>query len=418
MEDTIRKLGQGYNYFSKLDLKSEFYQIPIKELDKPKTAFVTLFGLYQFNVLPMGLINSPPTFQKVMTNTLKSCHQFCLVYLDDIIVFSKSYEEHILHLERVFSALQARNFILNPPKCELMVPKINYLGHTISENVITPMDEKIQAILNIPEPHTLARANKFIGALSWYRKFIPNFATIAAPIHAVTNLNKKERRKFRWTSTQSTAFHQLKQLLMDKPLFLHFPIDDQPLILSTDASDFGIGGVLQQEVDGQIRNLYYHSRLMTPTERRYSPIEKEALAIYKCFTRIRPYLLGRNIIIKTDHCPLCNIMTKTVCNKRVDRIAQLIQEYNIEKVIHINGHDNCLSDYLSRYPRDLDDDDLWNIDYGLESKITRRKSLGTDTNISAAMVLRPRKSKTPSVKATTTVDAFISSDCDNILTTR
>ena len=143
MEDTIRKLGQGYNYFSKLDLKSGFYQIPIKELDKPKTAFVTPFGLYQFNVLPMGLINSLPTFQKVMTDTLKSCHQFCLVYLDDIVVFSKSYEEHILHLELVFSALQARNFILNPPKCELMVPKINYLGHTISENVITPMDEKI-----------------------------------------------------------------------------------------------------------------------------------------------------------------------------------------------------------------------------------------------------------------------------------
>ena len=204
---------------------------------------------------------------------------------------------------------------------------------------------------------------------------------------------------------------------MDKPLFLHFPIDDQPLILSTDASDFGIGGVLQQEVDGQIRNLYYYSQLMTPTERRYSPIEKEALAIYKCFTRMRPYLLSRNIIIKTDHCPLCSIITKTVRNKRVDRIAQLIQEYNIEKVIHINGHDNCLPDYLSRYSRDLDDDDLWNIDYGLESKITRRKSLPTDTNISAAMVLRPRKNKTPSVKATTTVDSFVSSDCDNILTT-
>ncbi|CAF4335019.1 unnamed protein product, partial [Rotaria sp. Silwood2] len=251
MEETLRKLGQGYKYFSKLDFKSGFYQIPINETDKEKTAFVTPFGLYQFNVLPMGLINSPPTFQKVMNNTLQSCRQFCLVYLDDIIVFSKSHEEHISHLEQVFTALQTNHFVLNPPKCELMVSKINYLGHTISEKIITPTNDKIQAILDIKEPHTLARANKFIGALSWYRKFIPNFATIAAPIHAVTNLNKNDRRKFKWTSAQSNAFHQLKQMLTTAPLFLHFPVDNQPFILTTDASDFGIGGVLQQEVNGQ-----------------------------------------------------------------------------------------------------------------------------------------------------------------------
>ncbi|CAF5092900.1 unnamed protein product, partial [Rotaria sp. Silwood1] len=143
-------------------------------------------------------------------------------------------------------------------------------------------------------------------------------------------------------------------MLTAAPLFLHFPVDDTPFILTTDASDFGLGGVLQQEVNGELRNLYYHSQLMTPCERKYSPIEKEALAIYKCFARMRPYLLGRSIIVKTDHCPLCNIMTKTVRNARVDRISQLIQEYNIEKIIHINGRDNCLPDYLSRYPREQD----------------------------------------------------------------
>ncbi|CAF1187952.1 unnamed protein product [Rotaria sordida] len=247
-----------------------------------------------------------------MTNTLQSCRQFCLVYLDDIIVFSKSYEEHINHLEQVFSALQTKYFVLNPPKCETMVPTINYLAHTISEKIITPMNEKIQAILDIKEPHTLARANKFIDTLSWYRKFLPNFATIAAPIHSVTNLNKRDRRKFKWTSEQSTAFHQLKQMLITEPLFLHFPVDNIPLILTTDASNIGIGGVLQQEVNGQLRNLYYHPQLMTPCERK-------------------SYLLGRRIIIQTDHCPLCNITKKTVGNARVDRIAQLIQEYNIEQ---------------------------------------------------------------------------------------
>ncbi|CAF3835454.1 unnamed protein product [Rotaria sordida] len=242
MEDTIRKLGEGYRYFSKLDLKSGFYQIPIREADKEKTAFTTPFGLYQFNVLPMGLKNSPPTFQKAQ------------------------------------------------------------------------------------------------------------------------------------------AFKQLKQMLTSTPLFLHYPIPDKPLILTTDASGIGIGGVLQQEVDGHLHNLYYHSQLLTSCERKYSTIEKEALAIYKCFVRMRPLLLGRQITIMTDHCPLCHIMTKTVNNVRVDRIATLIQEYNIDKVVHINGHRNCLPDYLSRYPHEPNDD-LFDIEYGLNNNITQYNNLLFDLSI-------------------------------------
>ncbi|CAF1194496.1 unnamed protein product, partial [Didymodactylos carnosus] len=335
MEDTIQKLGRGYKYFSKLDLKSGFYQIPIKEEDKEKTAFITSFGHYQFNVLPMGLRNSPPTFQKMMTNTLKSCRDFSLVYLDDIIVYSNSYEQHLNHLEKVFTALRNKNITLNPPKCELAVEKINYLGHTITYNKVTPVEDKIISILEMKEPKTLTQANKFIGALSWYRKFIPKFATLAAPIHAVTNLTKAHRRNFKWKAAQTKAFNDLKQLLISQPLFLNFPVENKPMILTTDASGIGIGGVLQQEINGQRQNLYYHSQLMTPCERRYSTIEKEALAIYKCITRMRPFLLGRSIIIMTDHCPLCNLMKKNVRNLRVDRIATLIQEYNIEQVIHI-----------------------------------------------------------------------------------
>ncbi|CAF4571802.1 unnamed protein product, partial [Rotaria magnacalcarata] len=208
MEDTVQKLGKGFSYFSKLDLKSGFYQIPIKDSDKEKTAFVTPFGLYQFNVLPMGLRNSPPTFQKVMADTLKSCREFCLVYLDDIIVFSKSFPDHLDHLRRVFLALQTKNLVLNPPKCQIAAQQIDYLGHNISKDCIKPMKDKIVAILRINEPLTLKQANRFLGALGWYRKFLPNFATIAAPIHAVTNLTKSNRRKFKWQHAQSEAFKQ------------------------------------------------------------------------------------------------------------------------------------------------------------------------------------------------------------------
>ena len=404
MEDTIRKLGQGYNYFSKLDLKSGFYQIPIHNGDKEKTAFVTPFGLYQFNVLPMGLKNSPPTFQKVMLDTLESCRSFSLVYLDDIIVFSKTFNEHLHHLERVLAALQAKALVLNPPKCVIADTTIDYLGHTISRDKITPMQDKIEAILQIKEPRSLAQANKFIGALSWYRKFIPQFATVAAPIHSVTNLTKDRRHKFKWGYAQSKAFQELKQMLVSKPLFLHYPVEDTPIILTTDASGIGIGGVLQQEVNGQIHNLYYHSQLMTPCERKYSVIEREALAIYKCFARMRTMLLGRTIILMTDHCPLCHIMEKTVRNARVDRITHLIQEYNIEKVIHIKGRENCLPDFLSRYSNDPNDD-LFDLEYGLASKSnnpptdTSKSNNLSESSISssdknphllAAMTLRPR----------------------------
>ncbi|CAF1458242.1 unnamed protein product [Rotaria sordida] len=280
------------------------------------------------------------------------------------------------------------------------------------------MKEKIEAILAIHEPRSLAQANKFIGALSWYRKFIPHFATIAAPIHAVTNLTKDRRNKFQWKYAQSKAFHDLKQMLISKPLFLHYPVNNVPLMLTTDASAIGIGGVLQQEIDGEIHNLYYHSQLMTPCERKYSAIEKEALAIYKCFARMRTFLLGRNIILRTDHCPLCHIMEKTVRNARVDRITHLIQEYNIDKVIHINGRENCLPDFLSRYSNDVCDD-LFEIDYGLESKKDHNPSLSLSAkrvassfssqhkknkNLLATMTLRSHSKQHNSIPTKATLD--------------
>ncbi|CAF4547123.1 unnamed protein product, partial [Didymodactylos carnosus] len=193
MEETIQRLGGGYLYFSKLDLKSGFFQIPIREKDRHETAFITPFGLYEFTVLAQGLKNSPPIFQHVMSKLLESCRKFSMVYLDDI--FSKSYEEHIDHLNQVLIRLDESNFQLNPPKCEVAKAQINYLGHTINKTGITPLHENIKAILELKEQWTLKQANKFIGGIAWYRKFIPKFSTVAAPIHAVTNLTKVNHHK-------------------------------------------------------------------------------------------------------------------------------------------------------------------------------------------------------------------------------
>ncbi|CAF1621435.1 unnamed protein product [Didymodactylos carnosus] len=202
--------------------------------------------------------------------------------------------------------------------------EIDYLGHRITYEGITPLPDKIKAILSLREPKTLSQANHFIGAISWYRKFIPKFAVVAAPIHGVTNLTKPNRHKFKWKREQSASFREIKKLLTEEPLFLSFPDDSQPLILTTDFSKQGISGVLQQEIDGQIRNLYYHSQMLTKHQKNYDIVAGEALAILLSFKRMRPYILGRRITIYTDHCPLCAMNTKTLKNSIANRIGILL----------------------------------------------------------------------------------------------
>ena len=367
IETTLQTLGGGYSFFSKLDLRSGFWQLPIEEKDRYKTAFVTPFGLFEWNVLPQGLRNAPPSFQRAMSNVLSSCTDFSLIYIDDIIVFSRDFNEHLLHIEQVLAALASHHLVLTPSKCEIAKQSIEYLGHVISSTRITPLPEKIKSILLLPEPKTLAQANKFIGSLSWYRKFIPQFASVAAPIHAVTNLSKANRSKFKWGDEQAQSFNNLKHLLTSSPLFLNFPDDSLPLLLSTDASIVGIGGILYQEVNDEKKILYYHSELLSSSEKRYHPIELEALAIFKCMNRMRSLLLGRTIIIYTDNCPICHMMEKKVSNKRVEKISLLLQEFNIEKIIHVRGKFNCLPDYLSRNPISPDDE-LTEAEYGLAFK--------------------------------------------------
>ena len=158
--------GGGYKFFSKLDMKTGFWRIPVKEEDKHKTAFITDEGLYEWNVLAQGLSNSPPSYQRMMTEILVPCRQFALVYIDDIVVFSRSFEEHTKHIQQLLSILSKYNFQLNPPKCKLFQRKIEYLSHVVSENGFQPNDERIRSIKNLREPSTLVEANKFLGGLS------------------------------------------------------------------------------------------------------------------------------------------------------------------------------------------------------------------------------------------------------------
>ncbi|CAF1604412.1 unnamed protein product [Rotaria magnacalcarata] len=204
-----------------------------------------------------------------MSKLMQPCRAFCHVFLDDIIICSKSFAEHIHHLKSVFETLAKEKLVFNASKCELAVQRVVLLGHKVSETSIEPTPDAIQAILDLQEPHTLKETNQFLGGIAYYRKFVPNFSHIAAPIHKVSNFIKDRRHFFKWTVKQSNAFHALKRLLTTAPLFFHFPVDGFPLHFATDANGIATGGVLFQNVNGQCHNPFHHSKVLSPVEQKY-----------------------------------------------------------------------------------------------------------------------------------------------------
>ncbi|CAF4680750.1 unnamed protein product, partial [Rotaria sp. Silwood2] len=350
-EELLQRLG-GHRFYTKLDLKSGYFQIPIHEADKEKTAFVTQDGLWEFNVLPQGIMNGPPTFQRIMHNLLGYGRwDYVMVYLDDILIFSRTFDEHKQHLNEILSLLHAANFQINPAKCSIAVPEIDFLSHTINEHLIKPNGDKIKAIIDLPTPQTLKEANEFLGKINWYRKFIPNFAVIAAPLHKVTNKTKSHRHEFTWGPNQQKAFEEFKRILTSSPLFLEYPDPSTPFILTTDASDVGIGGILRQDTPRGTKINYFKSRVLGDTERKYDTFEKEALAIYWCITELRPYLGDSNFLIETDHKPLENFHLKQINNKRVMNWLFKLQDMlpQIIAVKYRKGANNTAADYISRH---------------------------------------------------------------------
>lgn len=350
-EELLQRLG-GHHFFTKLDLKSGYFQLPIHETDKENTAFVTQDGLWEFNVLPQGIMNGPPTFQRTMHNLLGYGRwDYVIVYLDDILIFSRTLDEHTRHLDEILSLLVKANFQVNPDKCSIAVQEIDFLSHTINAHSIKPNGEKIKAIIDLPAPQTLKTANEFMGKINWYRKFIPNFASIAAPLHKVTNKTKPHRHEFTWGPDQQHSFEEFKRILTTYPLFLEYPDPSVPFILTTDASDVGIAGILRQDTSNGSKINYYKSRLLNDTERRYDTFEKEALAIYWCITELRSYIGDSSFIIETDHKPLENFHLKQINNRRVMNWLFKLQDIlpQIIAVKYRKGANNTAADYISRH---------------------------------------------------------------------
>ena len=343
IDDILASLD-GSKYFTSLDLKSGYWQIAMDEESKEKTAFTCFAGLYSFNSMPFGCVNAPAIFSELMNEVLRGIlHKFTVVYLDDILVYSKTFEEHIEHIEAVLSRLRNAGLKLKMSKCDFLKREVNYLGHVVSPNGIKPDPTKVEALQQLEPPTDVRGIRSFIGMTGYYRRFIPNYAKIAKPLTELT----KKNRIFCWTEECQNSFETLRQALMEAPI-LAFPDISKPYKLYTDACGYAIGGVLVQETDMGERVIQYLSHQLNETQQRWPIIEKEAYAIVYCVQKFRPYLLGSKFTIMTDHKPLQHLFTSEMKNAKIQRWAILLDEYGGD-VSYIRGSQNVVADALSRF---------------------------------------------------------------------
>jgi len=292
IDDILDQLS-GNNWFSILDLKSGYWQIKICARDKEKTAFSIGNGLWQFTVMPFDLCNAPATFERLMEKVLhKLLSKICLVYLDDVIIFGRSFDEMVENLKEVFLRLRAANLKINPKKCVLFSKSVKYLGHVISAEGVATDPEKVVAVRDWPTPHNKKQLRSFLGFSSYYRKFVKGFSTIAKPLYALT----ENQTKYLWDEKCQNAFDNLKRLLTSTSI-LSFPKGYGEFVLDTDASNIGVGAVLSQVQEGEERVIAYFSRVLSKTERNYCVTRRELLAIVNSVKFFHHYLYGRKFLI-------------------------------------------------------------------------------------------------------------------------
>ena len=295
--------------------------------------------------MPFGLTNAPATFQRAMDTILAGLKwNVCLVYLDDIIVFSKSFEEHLTHLQTVFDALNQHHLRLKLEKCNFFMTELKYLGYVVNQSGIKVDNDKIQAIAEYPIPKSITDTRSFLGLASYYRCFVPEFAKIAVPLHNLTSL----KQPFKWTDMCQKSFDELKSKLSSAPLLI-YPDFTQTFHLTTDASYNGLSAILSQIKDKKEHPICFASRTLRQNEKNYSVTELECLALVWGIKVYRPYLLGVNFHVYTDHQALTWMHQFRSINHRVTGWALGLSEYNFT-ITHKPGKSISHVDALSRHP--------------------------------------------------------------------
>ena len=342
VSDVLDSLS-GTAFFTTLDLRSGFWQIPLTEDARSKTAFITHSGLYEWKTLPFGLNNSSSTFQRLMTHLLTGIqYKYALTYIDDVLVYSKSFEDHLVHLEEVFKRFQEANLKLKPSKCYFAKTELDFLGHVVSRNGVRPNENKVKAVKDFPVPKNVKQVRSFLGLSGYYRKFVKDYAKIASPLFKLT----KKSEKFVWTEPCQEAFDKLKRALVSSPV-LAYPDFSKTFHVFTDASNDAIGMTLSQYHENRERVIAYAGRDLNSAEKNYSTTEKEALACVQAVKHFQPYLYGNHFVIHTDHKSLKWLMSLKDPTGRLARWSLLLQQYDFE-IKHRAGKANANADALSR----------------------------------------------------------------------
>ncbi|KAL4354641.1 hypothetical protein GQ457_06G032960 [Hibiscus cannabinus] len=337
-DELFDELG-GSQYFSKLDLLAGYHQIRVKADDVPKTAFRTHEGHYEFLVMPFGLTNAPSTFQATMNEIFKPyLRKFVLIFLDDILVFSRSWQDHLSHLRQVLQVLRDNGFVAKRSKCTFGQETVEYLGHIVSRDGLAMDPDKVRAIRDWSTPTNIKEVRGFLGIVGYYRRFIRGFATIVAPISDL--LRKSEQ--FEWTEAAQMAFEKLKILLTEAPV-LSLPCFDKEFFVETDASGVGIGTVLTQDN----RPLAYFSQKLSPRMQGASTYNREMFVVTQAVGKWRQYLLGRKFTILTDQQSLRELTQQTIQTPEQQRWLSKLIGYNFE-ICYRPGKMNSVADALSR----------------------------------------------------------------------
>lgn len=376
LEDTFMALS-GSKWFSVLDLKSGYYQIEMEESDKCKTAFVCPVGFWEFNRMPQGVTNAPSTFQRLMEKCMSGLNlKEALVFIDDLIVFAPTLEEHEERLMKVLQRLKEFGLKLSVEKCVFFQPSVRYLGHVVSRNGVETDPGKITTLTSWPVPKNLKELRSFLGFAGYYRRFVKDYSSIVKPLNELTSgyppsqkrckssvrpqgyLDPKEPFGGRWSSACQTAFETIIQKLTSAPV-LAFADPSKPYILHTDASCTGLGAVLYQEHEGRKRVVAYASRGLSRSEARYSAHKLEFLALKWAVTeKFNDYLYGAYFTVVTDSNPLTYLLTSAKLDATSYRWLSAISTYSF-KIMYRAGKQNADADGLSRRPHaEIPDDHL------------------------------------------------------------
>jgi hypothetical protein len=329
---------QGASFFSKIDLRSGYHQVRVAEPDVAKTAFRTRYGHYEFLVMPFGLTNAPAIFMDLMNRVCRPfLDKFVIVFIDDILIYSKTEAEHESHLRQVLEKLKEKELYAKFSKCEFWLREVQFLGHIVCKEGIKVDPAKIKAVMNWQSPKNPSEIKSFLGLAGYYRRFIKDFSKIAGPL---TKLTRKDVQ-FKWDSSQEAAFQKLKQLLCQAPV-LSLPEGTDDFVVYCDASFSGLGCVLMQRE----RVIAYASRQLKTHERNYPVHDLELAAVVFALKLWRHYLYGTHCVICTDHKSLQYIFSQKDMNMRQRRWQELLKDYDCEIRYH-PGKANVVADALS-----------------------------------------------------------------------